>query len=45
VLFRSNPVSCAFIRVGEESDDIEERGAGYDQWGVMNVYTSIDIHI
>lgn len=39
------PISCAYIRIGEESDDIEERGSGDDPWGIMNVYTGIDIHI
>lgn len=41
----NNPVSCAFIRIGEEAGDIDERGAGYDQWGIMSVYTGVDIHI
>jgi hypothetical protein len=41
----NNPVSCAFIRIGEEADDVEERGSGYDQWSVMNVYRGIEINI
>lgn len=41
----NNPVSCAFIRIGEESDDVEERGSGYDHWSVMNVYRGIEINI
>ena len=40
-----NPVSCAYIRVGEDPDDVEERGAGHDPWRVMSVYSGIDIHI
>ena len=40
-----NPISCAFIRIGEEIEDIEERGNGDDPWGIMNVYRGIDIHI
>ena len=41
----SNPVSCAFIRIGEDIDDLEERGAGYDPWSIMNVTRGIDINI
>ena len=41
----TNPVSCSFTRIGEEVGDIDERGSGYDPWSIMNVYTSIDIHI
>lgn len=41
----NNPVSCAFIRIGEEADDIEERGAGYDPWNIMYVSRSIEMNI
>jgi hypothetical protein len=41
----NNPVSCAFIRIGEELEDIEERGAGFDPWSIMNVTRSISINI
>ena len=40
-----NPVSCSFTRIGEESDDIEQRGSGFDPWSIMSVYSGIDIHI
>jgi hypothetical protein len=40
-----NPVSCTFIRIGEESDDVEDRGSGNDPWSIASVYTSVDIHI
>ena len=40
-----NPVSCSLIRIGEDIDDLEERGAGYDPWSIMNVTRGIDIHI
>lgn len=40
-----NPVSCSFTRIGEEADDIEERGSGFDPWSIMSVYSGIDIHI
>lgn len=40
-----NPVSCAYVRIGEEDDDIEERGAGYDQYSIMSTYRGVDIHI
>lgn len=40
-----NPVSCSFTRIGEEIDDIEERGSGYDPWSIMTVSRSIDILI
>ena len=43
--YMNNPISCAYIRVGEDPDDIEERSAGYDPWNIMNVYSGIDIHI
>jgi hypothetical protein len=38
-------VSCSFIRIGEDIDDLEERGAGYDPWSIMNVTRGIDINI
>ena len=41
----TNPVSCAFIRVGEEPDDVEERGGGYNPWSIMSIYRGIDVHI
>lgn len=41
----NNPVSCAYVRIGEEDDDIEERGAGYDQYSIMSTYRGVDIHI
>lgn len=41
----NNPVSCAFIRIGEEADDIEERGGGYDPWNIMYVSRSIEMNI
>ena len=40
-----NPVSCSFTRIGEEIEDIEERGSGYDPWSVMTVSRCIDVHI
>jgi hypothetical protein len=40
-----NPVSCSFTRIGEEADDIEQRGSGFDPWSIMSVYSGIDIHI
>ena len=40
-----NPISCAFIRIGEDMDDVEERGSGDDPWGIASVYRGIDIHI
>lgn len=40
-----NPVSCSFIRIGEEVDDIEERGNGFDPWSIMSVYRGIDMNI
>jgi hypothetical protein len=40
-----NPISCSFTRIGEEMEDIEERGSGYDPWSVMTVSRSIDILI
>jgi hypothetical protein len=40
-----NPVSCAFIRIGEDIDDIEERGSGNDPWSIMNITRGIDINI
>ena len=41
----NNPVSCAFIRIGEETDDVEERGGGYDPWNIMYVSRSIEMNI
>lgn len=41
----NNPVSCAFIRIGEEMEDIEERGGGYDPWNIMYVTRSIEMNI
>ena len=41
----NNPVSCAYIRIGEEPDDVEERGSGYNPWGIMSIYRGIDVHI
>ena len=41
----NNPVSCAFIRIGEETDDVEERGGGYDPWNIMYVTRSIEMNI
>ncbi len=41
----NNPVSCAFVRVGEEIDDVEERGGGYDPWSIMYVTRSIEMNI
>jgi hypothetical protein len=41
----NNPVSCAFIRIGEEMEDIEERGGGYDPWNIMYVSRSIEMNI
>jgi hypothetical protein len=40
-----NPVSCSFTRIGEEMEDIEEKGSGYDPWSIMTVSRSIDILI
>jgi hypothetical protein len=40
-----NPVSCSFTRIGEDIDDIDERGAGYDPWSIMSVYRGIDMNI
>ena len=41
----NNPVSCAFIRIGEETDDVEDRGGGYDPWNIMYVSRSIEMNI
>ena len=41
----TNPVSCAFIRLGEEPDDVEERGSGYNPWSVISINRCIDVHI
>jgi hypothetical protein len=41
----NNPVSCSFTRIGEEIEDIEEKGSGYDPWSIMTVSRSIDILI
>ena len=41
----NNPVSCAFIRIGEETDDVEERGGGYDPWNIMYVSRNIEMNI
>lgn len=41
----NNPVSCAFIRIGEEMEDIEEKGSGYDPWNIMYVSRSIEMNI
>ena len=41
----NNPVSCAFIRIGEEMEDIEERGGGYYPWNIMYVTRSIEMNI
>jgi hypothetical protein len=41
----NNPVSCAFIRIGEETDDVEERGGGYDPWNIMYVSRGIEMNI
>jgi len=40
-----NPVSCSFTRIGEEVEDIEERGSGYDPWSIMSVYRGIEMNI
>jgi len=40
-----NPVSCSFTRIGEDIEDIDERGSGFDPWSIMNVTRGIDIHI
>jgi hypothetical protein len=40
-----NPVSCSFIRIGEEIEDIEESGSGYDPWSIMSVYRGIEVNI
>jgi hypothetical protein len=40
-----NPISCSFTRIGEEIEDIEEKGSGYDPWSIMTVSRSIDILI
>jgi len=40
-----NPVSCSFTRIGEESDDIEQRGSGYNPWSIATIYRGIDVHI
>jgi len=40
-----NPVSCSFTRIGEEIDDIEERGSGFDPWSIMNVTRGIEMNI
>ena len=40
-----NPVSCTFIRIGEESDDVEDRGSGSDPWSIASVYSGVSIHI
>jgi hypothetical protein len=40
-----NPISCSFTRIGEEMEDIEEKGSGYDPWSIMTVSRSIDILI
>lgn len=41
----TNPVSCAFIRLGEEPDDVEERGSGFNPWSVISINRCIDVHI
>ena len=41
----NNPVSCAFIRIGEETNDVEERGGGYDPWNIMYVSRNIEMNI
>ena len=41
----NNPVSCAFIRIGEEVDDVEERGSGYDPWSIMYITRGIEMNI
>jgi hypothetical protein len=40
-----NPVSCSFTRIGEEMEDIEEKGSGYDPWSIMSVYRGIEMNI
>jgi hypothetical protein len=40
-----NPISCSFTRIGEDMEDIEEKGSGYDPWSIMTVSRSIDILI
>ena len=40
-----NPVSCSFTRIGEEVEDIEERGSGFDPWSIMNVTRGIEMNI
>jgi hypothetical protein len=40
-----NPVSCSFIRIGEEIEDIEESGSGFDPWSIMSVYRGIEMNI
>jgi hypothetical protein len=40
-----NPISCSFTRIGEEMEDIEETGSGYDPWSIMHVYRGIEMNI
>jgi hypothetical protein len=41
----NNPVSCTFIRIGEDMEDVEEKGSGYDPWNIMYVSRSIEMNI
>ena len=41
----NNPVSCVYIRIGEEPDDVEERGSGYNPWSIATIDRGIDVHI
>lgn len=40
-----NPVSASFTRIGEDIDDIEERGAGFDPWSIMSITRGIEMNI
>ena len=40
-----NPVSASFTRIGEDIDDLEERGAGYDPWSIMSITRGIEMNI
>jgi len=40
-----NPISCNFVRIGEEFDDTEEKPAGGDPYSVISVYRGMDVNI
>jgi hypothetical protein len=40
---KHNPISCAFGRIGEEHDDNEYRGSGYDPWSIVNLYRGVEL--